>query len=81
MQGVGFRNFVATRARAMGIDGEVWNRADGAVEVFAGSDQASLLDDLATVMWNGPGEVESVELEDVVGEVGEKGFSVGPTRR
>jgi acylphosphatase len=40
VQGVGFRAFVISEAKALGLDGWVRNRRDGTVEaVFAGDEQ------------------------------------------
>ncbi|MBX3111528.1 MAG: acylphosphatase [Fimbriimonadaceae bacterium] len=35
VQGVGFRAYVLSLARGRGLAGEVWSRADGAVEIVA----------------------------------------------
>ena len=42
VQGVGFRYFVVTRARALGLSGSARNLADGTVEVYAEGDRAAL---------------------------------------
>ncbi len=42
VQGVGFRAFVASRAREHGVRGEVRNTPDGAVEIAAEGDEADL---------------------------------------
>lgn len=42
VQGVGFRWFARTRARAAGVTGTVRNRDDGTVEVLASGDAAAL---------------------------------------
>jgi acylphosphatase len=42
VQGVGFRYFVADRARTLGLGGWVRNREDGAVEVEAVGQRAAL---------------------------------------
>ena len=73
VQGVGFRQFVRERARALGLSGWVKNQPDGSVELLvAGDDQAAarLLDivrrgppyaDVATIEPIGaPGETPSV---------------------
>jgi acylphosphatase len=63
VQGVGFRAFAATEARRLGISGEVWNRADGAVEIIAVHAQTAMLTLLSTRLENGPGRVQRVILE------------------
>jgi acylphosphatase len=73
VQGVGFRQFVRERARALGLSGWVKNQPDGSVELLvAGDDQAAarLLDivrrgppyaDVAAIEPIGPsGEIPSV---------------------
>ncbi|MCX6799276.1 MAG: acylphosphatase [Candidatus Diapherotrites archaeon] len=64
VQGVGFRYFVASKARALGITGFVMNLPDGIVEVLAqGSSEA--LQQLLGTLRRGPagGHVEKVEAQ------------------
>lgn len=49
VQGVGFRWFVLREARALGLDGRVWNVADGAVELEAEGTGDALRQLIATV--------------------------------
>ena len=62
VQGVNFRMAALYEARARGLTGRVWNRADGAVEVVAEGEPAAL-DELAEWLSVGPrlATVESVE--------------------
>jgi acylphosphatase len=53
VQGVGFRYFVLTQARELGLRGWVRNRSDGSVEVLA-MGSTSQLSDLAGVLHRGP---------------------------
>jgi acylphosphatase len=53
VQGVGFRFFVWRRAEALGLEGWVRNRWDGAVEVVAGG-ESELLDRLLDQLQAGP---------------------------
>lgn len=64
VQGVGFRYFVADRARDAGLRGWVRNRADGSVECLAEGSR-SALEELLGVLRHGPSsaDVEDVEVE------------------
>ncbi len=53
VHGVGFRHFVSTEARALGLTGWVANRADGSVEVVAEGPSAAL-DELEGKLGTGP---------------------------
>jgi acylphosphatase len=53
VQGVGFRFFAERRARALGLEGYVRNRYDGAVEVEA-EGSAAALDHFLNELRNGP---------------------------
>ena len=64
VQGVGFREFVLTRARSLSLNGYALNLADGrSVEVLAEGDRAGL-DRLVLYLRQGPrlSRVDSVEL-------------------
>jgi acylphosphatase len=52
VQGVGFRWSTVQRARDLGLEGSVWNRPDGAVEVHVRGSADSLA---ALVGWLGEG--------------------------
>ena len=64
VQGVGFRAFVAREARALGLCGAVWNRADGTERVRASGARAAL-EQLAERLAIGPraARIRSVSLE------------------
>ena len=62
VQGVGFRVFVLRQARALGVDGWVENREDGAVQVVAEGDRSDLLA-LADRLRDGPSEAEVQDVE------------------
>jgi acylphosphatase len=65
VQGVGFRWFVSRQAERLGVRGEVWNRADGAVELIAQHEQPERLSTLEQTLWTGPGSVVSVDSSEV----------------
>lgn len=65
VQGVGFRHFVCTRALKFGVAGRVWNRADGAVELEAQSENAESLDEFTASLWSGPGRLDDVAVEEI----------------
>jgi acylphosphatase len=77
VQGVGFRDFIERRARALGLTGQVRNRQDGAVEVVAEGD-ADALCALRGQLGEGPrmARVERVEVaeEPATGEF--RGFEI-----
>jgi acylphosphatase len=78
VQGVTFRATAAEYARRLGLNGRVWNRDDGGVELEAeGNDDA--LAKLEAWLYRGPGyaKVESVETEPLPGEPRHRGFSIG----
>lgn len=64
VQGVGFRAFVESVAQCWGVDGEVWNRSDGAVEAIAQHEREEVLREFADVLMNGPGRVDDVACEE-----------------
>jgi acylphosphatase len=77
VQGVNFRAEAVRQARARGLTGCVWNRADDAVELIAEGDGASLA---ALQQWlaRGPrlAQVESVDRTDLVDEKRYGDFSI-----
>ncbi len=81
VQGVGFRAFVCRRASLFGVAGRVWNRSDGAVEVFAVHPVPGTLEAFAASFEHGPGKVRAVRSEDAPEpEVEPMGFSIAPTQ-
>jgi acylphosphatase len=80
VQGVFFRNWTMTRARALGIRGWVRNRRDGSVELVAyGEDDA--VEALTAACRTGPpaAQVERIEVEIAEGEGPPAGFRVTAT--
>jgi len=76
-QGVNFRAEAVRQARARGLTGCVWNRADDAVELIAEGDTAALA---ALQQWltRGPrlAKVKSVDRLDLVDEKRYGDFSI-----
>lgn len=75
VQGVGFRDYVRTRARRLGLVGSATNTVDGAVEIIAeGSDEAcrELLEFLVT--GHTPGHTDRVDHAWGPAEGGLAGF-------
>lgn len=62
VQGVGFRQATQARAAALGLDGWVRNRADGAVEGLATGSQAAL-DAFADWLREGPPSARVEQLQ------------------
>jgi acylphosphatase len=77
VQGVNFRAEAVRQAKARGLTGCVWNRADEAVEVIAEGDSAALA---ALEAWlaRGPrlARVESVDRVDLADERRYNDFSI-----
>jgi acylphosphatase len=63
VQGVGFRYFLIRRAQALGLEGWVTNRDDGAVE-FVAEGRRTDLEQLERAAWEGPrmARVATVEV-------------------
>ena len=79
VQGVGFRAFVIQAASILGLDGEVWNRVDGGVEVVVTAETEEMVDTLVARLAMGPGTVADILVQDSTLETGQ-GFRIGPTR-
>jgi acylphosphatase len=77
VQGVGFRWFVVQRARAHGLRGRVWNRADGAVEAEAVGRTSDLGDWLGDLRL-GPARARVEDVQDTWGldAPGYEGFEI-----
>ncbi len=77
VQGVGFRDWMARRAEALGLDGWVRNRADGTVEALIAGD-TDAVEELARLCRRGPrlAEVASI-TEDLAEPPSEPGFHRG----
>ena len=77
VQGVNFRATAAEYARTLGLNGRIWNRADGAVEAEAGGDAAAL-EKFEAWLHRGPGyaQVDSVDAEELRGEPRYRGFTI-----
>jgi acylphosphatase len=77
VQGVNFRAEAVRQAKARGLTGCVWNRADDAVELIAEGDTASL-DALEGWLAHGPrfAQVESVDRTELADERRYGDFSI-----
>jgi acylphosphatase len=81
VQGVGFRYFALKEARRLQLNGRVWNRGDGGVEVEAEGDRTSL-ERLVESLRVGPGaaRVTSVDETWIEGPARHRGFEIGNGR-
>ncbi len=79
VQGVGYRDWMAAQAEAMGVSGWVRNRRDGTVEALVDGDNAAV-QELLRACRRGPrlAEVDAIE-EELAEPVGEPGFLRLPT--
>jgi len=77
VQGVNFRAAAVREAKARGLTGCVWNRADDAVELIA-EGEATALGALEAWLTRGPrlAQVESVDRMDLVDERRYGDFSI-----
>ncbi len=74
VQGVGYRSWMCSHARKLGLDGWVRNRSDGTVEALVCGTPAQI-EDIIRLCHEGPmaARVVNVEAQEVRQEV-EKGF-------
>jgi len=80
VQGVGFRAHVAQAALRHGLDGQTWNREDGAVEIRLGECDQKVLESFLADVRQGPGIVRELTWEPSAMVV-EPGFRVVATPR
>ena len=79
VQGVGFRDWVARKARALELAGWVRSRSDGSVEIFAAGEPRAI-EQLVEAARQGPSlaRVAELDVEDAQAEV-PAGFTRRPT--
>jgi len=78
VQGVGFRAWLVARAQALGIDGWVRNRPDGAVEALL-SGETDAVEELARLCRRGPPLAAVLSIvEDLAEPPGGPGFQALP---
>lgn len=66
VQGVGYRAFVASEARRLGLDGWVRNRSDGTVEALASGERAQVEAFIAACMQGPAGaRVANIDLNSI----------------
>lgn len=80
VQGVGYRAFTQELAQSYGIAGEVWNRPDGTVALFAEHSSPETLSAFEHRLFDGPGRIDSVVGHESE-PTGVTTFSVGRTRQ
>jgi acylphosphatase len=79
VQGVGFRAWMARQAQALGVDGWVRNRMDGAVEALIAGDVAAV-EELSRLCRRGPRLAEVLSISEELAEPPEEpGFIQRPT--
>jgi acylphosphatase len=79
VQGVGFRDWMVSRAQALGVSGWVRNRRDGTIEALLDGDTAAV-EELLRACRRGPrlAGVAAID-EELVEPPGEPGFRKLPT--
>ena len=83
VQGVGYRDFVQSRAQVLGVTGWVRNWRDGTVEAVVSGPPESL-DELLAACWRGPpaARVADIQIEPVAAadaELPAAGLAIRPT--
>src|SRR3954469_20875440 len=80
VQGVGYRAFVVSEARRLGLDGWVRNRSDGTVEALVSGPQ-KVVEALVQLAMHGhpPSRVKSVDIHNEEKAQVEKGFHRRPS--
>ena len=79
VQGVGYRDWMVERARALGISGWVRNRVDGSVEALVAGDVAAV-EELSRLCRRGPRMAEVTSIEEEMADPPESfGFRQVPT--
>lgn len=67
VQGVSYRDWMVRRARALGVDGWVRNRDDGAVEALVAGD-ADAVEELLRLCRRGPRTAQVTSITDELAE-------------
>ena len=79
VQGVGYRDWMVARARALGLCGWVRNRTDGKVEALIDGDEAAI-EELLRACRRGPRLAEVTEIvEELTEPPGDPGFHRFPS--
>ncbi len=79
VQGVGYRQWLAAQAEALGVSGWVRNRRDGSVEALVHGDPAAV-DELLRACWRGPRHAEVAVIHEEPAEPpSETGFHRWPS--
>jgi acylphosphatase len=79
VQGVGYREWMVEKARALGVSGWVRNRIDGSVEALVAGDTAAV-EELLRLCRRGPRMAEVVSIDEDLADPPEHfGFRKVPT--
>ncbi len=79
VQGVGFRDWMSTRARRLGLAGWVRNRRDGSLEALIAGDAPAVEELLRACRRGPPGAEVATVTEDFADPPAEPGFHKRPT--
>lgn len=80
VQGVWFRAWTQEQARAIGLDGWVRNRKDGAVEIVVAGPEEGVTGLIARCHQGPSGaRVDQVEVDDYTDEIKMNDFTINPT--